>query len=223
MRKPAAAFPEPARWPGTIQALSQHAPPNQPAEGSGLLGESQLSGRTECARHALSVLAPSPSPPFPHAIQTSHFSLLTSHLPHRPLSQPAFPRANGATPYQPRASPQATNNINHQALKGRTIPSPIKPAEGLGMRKPAAAFPEPARWPGPIRVSPLRSRPSPNTPSPNKLAEGSGLLGESQLSGRTECARHAPPHTPSPYSPPLPPPHTPFKLLTSHFPPPPKT
>ena len=71
----------------------------QPAEGSGLLGESQLSGRTECARPVSphpplrlslesrgSVLAPPykplrPTPPNkPFQLHTSHFTLLTSHF-----------------------------------------------------------------------------------------------------------------------------------------------
>ena len=34
-----------------------------------------------------------------------------------------------------------------------------QPAEGLGMRKPAAAFPEPACWPGTTRA-PLPTHPS---------------------------------------------------------------
>jgi hypothetical protein len=57
----------------------QSSPPNKLAEGSGLLGESQLSGRTECARPAPPT-KPSQPPSTPQALQTSNFSLLTSHF-----------------------------------------------------------------------------------------------------------------------------------------------
>jgi sugar (pentulose or hexulose) kinase len=151
---PTKAFPEPARWPGTIPALSPQAPsvqahvarasrpclPTSPlsshfslltslpprnkplsakaAAGSGLLLESQLSLARGVRLPALSDLVPSEP-----AIQTSHFSLLTSknragrlvclespQLPHRPTNQHpaslnASQHASGAAAQHPRRAP----------------------------------------------------------------------------------------------------------------------
>jgi hypothetical protein len=93
MRKPAAAFPEPARWPGSIQASLPTRPgtrgsvlaplptslvSSEPAaEGSGL-----LSDITALPAHGVRLPAPSKQaiPTSHFTLHTSHFSLLTSHF-----------------------------------------------------------------------------------------------------------------------------------------------
>ena len=86
--------------------------------------------------------------------------------PYSPLSPPALRTSQ----------PQALDCWeNHSSLCVRSTPT------------------RPPHKPGHAR---LRSRPSPHKPPPNKPAEGSGLLGESQLSLRAEHACQPSPHKP---------------------------
>jgi hypothetical protein len=126
MRQPAAAFPEPARWPGTIHAIFPQAPPHkQPQALDCCEHHSSLCVRSTPTRPLPT--RPSPNPPA-FTIPNSHFSLLTSHfsLPtsapvgwsasktlssrtDQPTSHPASlnasPHASGGSARHPRRAP----------------------------------------------------------------------------------------------------------------------
>jgi hypothetical protein len=108
---------------------SQARPPNQPAEGSGLLGASQLSLRTECACQL---------PPY----RPGHARLRTRAFPHKP-SEPASRRlwtagsitalsACGARlpalSTQARAREAPYSRISPQALSNLKSPFPLPPS-----------------------------------------------------------------------------------------------
>jgi hypothetical protein len=224
----------------------QSSPPNKPAAGSGLLGESQLSGRTECAR---------PAPPNKPGIarlrtRATQQAIVSSEQASRRLWTAGSITALGAhgvraacPPYQPgiarlrtRATQQAIVSseqasrrlwtaVSHHSSRGarsaRGLPSvPARDREAPYSRHPTSnrllrtSQPQAldcwenhsSRGARSARGQPLRTSPGsrgsvlapPNKQSspPNKPAAGSGLLGASQLSGRTECARPAPPNKP---------------------------
>ena len=164
MRKPAAAFPEPARWPGSIQASLPTRPgtrgsvlaplptslvSSEPAaEGSGL-----LSDITALPAHGVRLPAPSQQ-----AIPTSHFTLHTSHF--SPLTS-HFPR-----PTNP------LNSAHIPALRLRFAPSVLSVLSVLSSR---SALSHPALHPTHTRVSPLTlltshfSRPIPTGLRPKAL------------------------------------------------------
>jgi hypothetical protein len=252
---------------GSLLPLSR----SQPAGPAPFKHPSQQAPSPLSPSSAFSELAPHPTSPL---LLFHYFTI--SNFPHRPLlTRPTPSCAPTAQPIPAWGNRPRFPPTNHpEACRDAPSPPPNKPSpsygnRNLGLRKPAAAFPESARWPGtaqapsdqaPLRTSrspntpgiarlrtratqpaivlsdqaPLRTSRSPNTPGIARLrtratqhalapsdqaplptspisnlkspprAAGSGLLGESQLSGRTRCARPALPASLSP-------------LLTSHF------
>ena len=88
----------------------------------------------------------------------------------RPISDLKFQISNPLRTRAPKAldcwenhSSQGARSARGQLSEHATLRN--KPAEGLGLRKPAAAFPEPARWPGTTQALPLPTRSLPTSPS----------------------------------------------------------
>jgi hypothetical protein len=162
-----------------------------------------------------------PLPPFPPTTPGNppHPASPPNKAPHSPLSEPARRRLWTA------------GSITALSAHGVRLPAPspqASPSYGfrnLGLRKPAAAFPEPARWPGPTQARLLSTRPAPADvpvgPPPHKLPPvtasvtldcGSLLpLSRSQPAGPAQpklvSSQHAPgtptsPSAPLPTSPP---------------------
>ena len=70
--------------------------------------------------------------------------------------------------------------------------------KALGLRKPAAAFPEPARWPGTTQVRPLPTRPAPHRRGLSSCIEQACLLvPQSSPHPRRTCAGPENHHAPS--------------------------
>ena len=128
MRQPAAAFPEPARWPGTIHAISPQAPPHkQPQALYCWEHHSSLCVRSTPASPLPT--RPSPNPPA-FTIPNSHFSLLTSPFP-LPTSAPVGRSASKALSSrtdQPTSHPASLNASPHasggSARHPRRAPAP---------------------------------------------------------------------------------------------------
>ena len=136
---PVPPFPHASRRPWTAEACCR------------------LPGASPLARHHSSPLPTSPPPPHNPGIARRR-TRATQHA--------LVPSVQAAAGSGLLSELQLSLRTECACQPSKQAPRRNKPAEGLGLRKPAAAFPEPARWPGTPQALHPTSPPKPHSLSP---------------------------------------------------------